>query len=131
MANYTSKYTGAQHDAAVAAFLNGAGGSSVAVDTTLKVSGAAADAKAVGDAFAELKSRTSTLETKAINTAEDIASLQQGIDELETGFVELVFKVVMRLVQLERHLGLHPPVSDDMDTNVGVEGSYDELFGQN
>ena len=81
--------------------------------------------------YAELKGRTSKLETKVTNIAEDIASLQQDVDELETSYVETIIKVIMRLVQLERHLGLQPPVSDDMDTNVGVEGSYDELFGQN
>lgn len=51
MANYTSKHTGQQIDAAVEAYLNGGTGSSVSVDTTLTQSGAAADAKATGDLF--------------------------------------------------------------------------------
>ena len=69
MANYNSKYSGAQHDAAVAAFLNGTGGSSVAVDATLKVSGAAADAKVTGDKIAALTEEMGgiTAEMKSIS----------------------------------------------------------------
>lgn len=56
MANYVSKHTGAQIDAAVDAVLagNGGTGGSVEVDTTLKVSGKAADAKVVGDRLTSL-----------------------------------------------------------------------------
>jgi lysophospholipase L1-like esterase len=56
MANYMSRHTGAQIDQAVAAVLAGNAGSGggVAVDETLTVSGAAADAKATGEKISQL-----------------------------------------------------------------------------
>lgn len=54
MANYISKHTGKQIDAAVAAFLAGGGTGSVEVDTTLTKAGKAADAKATGDRLTAL-----------------------------------------------------------------------------
>lgn len=80
--------------------------------------------------YAELKNRTSVLEQKFRNIAADVETIQQEVDELWMNFAEYIFKIVMRLVQLERHLGLQPPVSDDIDTNIGMENSYDDLFGQ-
>ena len=77
-----------------------------------------------------LNGRTGTLEAKVKNMTEDVSIIQKEIDELETYFIEYIFKTVMRLVQLERHLGLQPPVSDDLDTNIGIEDNYDDLFGQ-
>ena len=54
MANYVSKHSGKQIDAAVAAFLAGGGIGSVEVDTTLTQAGKAADAKATGERLAAL-----------------------------------------------------------------------------
>ena len=57
MANYISKHTGKQIDAAVDAFLAGGGSGSagsVVVDTTLTQAGKAADAKATGDRLTAL-----------------------------------------------------------------------------
>ncbi len=54
MANYISKHTGKQIDAAVDAFLAGGGTGSVEVDTTLTQAGKAADAKATGDRLTAL-----------------------------------------------------------------------------
>lgn len=63
MANYVSKHTGAQIDAAVDAVLagNGETGGSVELDTTLTQPGMAADAKAVGDGLAALSEEIAAL----------------------------------------------------------------------
>lgn len=74
--------------------------------------------------------RTGTLETNSRNMAEDIGTLQEEVNELETSYIEIIVKIVMRLVQLERNAGLQPPVSDDLDTNTGLEDNYDNIFGQ-
>ena len=59
MANYISKYTGAQIDKAVGDVLNGnvggtGGGGNITIDDTLTKAGAAADAKATGDRLTAL-----------------------------------------------------------------------------
>ena len=59
MANYISKYTGAQIDKAVGDVLNGnvggtGGGGNITIDDTLTKAGAAADAKATGDRLTTL-----------------------------------------------------------------------------
>jgi hypothetical protein len=80
--------------------------------------------------YAELKGRTSKLETKAKNMAEDVATIQQEVDELWTNFVEYILRIVMRLVQLERNAGLQPPASDEFDTKTEIDDAYDDYFGQ-
>ena len=78
--------------------------------------------------IAALQSRCGVLETKVNNHSEAIATLQQETDELGMLFVEYVYKMVMRLIRLERHLGLQPPVLDDgtsMETEL--DASYDDM----
>ena len=76
MANYISKYTGAQIDKAVGDVLNGnvggtGGGGNITIDDTLTKAGAAADAKATGDRLTALseeignKAQAITEEVKA------------------------------------------------------------------
>ena len=93
-----------------------AGEAAITVDTTLTQEGAAADAKVVGN---RLSSNALALE-----------SLQNEVDEFTVQMIEMVVKIVMRLIQLERNARLQPPVSDDMDTNTEIEDMYDTLFGQ-
>ena len=79
----------------------------------------------------EIENRVSTLEGKVKNIAADIATLQREVDELETSFVEYIFKLVMRVIQLERAAGLQPPVTaDGASTETELDESYDGLFGQ-
>lgn len=70
MANYISKYTGAQIDKAVGDVLNGnvggtGGGGNITIDDTLTKAGAAADAKATGDRLTALSEEIE--EIKAAN----------------------------------------------------------------
>lgn len=74
--------------------------------------------------------RTSTLERKAMNMAEDIAILQNETDEFTAAVVGMILKIVFRLVQLERNAGLQPPASDEFDTKTELDDSYDDYFGQ-
>ena len=68
MANYISKHTGQQIDAAVDAYLAGAGtGGSVVVDATLTQQGAAADAKATGEKIAALSAEIAAQATDKID----------------------------------------------------------------
>lgn len=78
--------------------------------------------------IAALQSRCGVLETKVNNHSEAIAMLQEETDELEIYLVEYVYKMMMRLIRLERHLGLQPPVLDDgtsMETEL--DASYDDM----
>lgn len=66
MANYISKYTGAQIDKAVGDVLNGnvggtGGGGNITIDDTLTKAGAAADAKATGDRLTALSEEMTEL----------------------------------------------------------------------
>lgn len=75
-----------------------------------------------------LTGRTSTLEVKFRNMAEDLSTLQRDVDEVGIGFVEYTIKMLYRLIRLERHLGLQPPVTQDgtsMETDA--DAGYDDV----
>lgn len=74
MANYISKYTGAQIDKAVGDVLNGnvggtGGGGNITIDDTLTKAGAAADAKATGDRLTAL--------------SEEMGGLSEGLEAVK------------------------------------------------
>lgn len=102
---------------------------SIITDTLAALAGAD-PSNASAAAIQDLNNRTRTLERKVTNATDNLSTLQMEVDELEMSFVETIVKIVMRLVQLERNAGLQPPVSDDLDTNLGFEDLYDDLFGQ-
>lgn len=81
-------------------------------------------------AIAELKGRVDILGRKTTNMSEDVATLQNEFNELEMSFIEMMIKLVCRIVQLERHLGLQPPKNDNFDTTTEIDGTYDDMFGQ-
>lgn len=79
-------------------------------------------------AIAELQGRVGIHDRKIRNAAEDIATLQSEFNELEVYFVEYIFKMMMRLIRLERHLGLQPLVTQEgasMETEL--DASYDDM----
>lgn len=80
--------------------------------------------------YAELKGRTSVLEQKFRNMVEDIETLQMETDEFSSAMIEMIVKIVFRLVQLERNAGLQPPASDALDTKTDLDDAYDDYFGQ-
>lgn len=102
---------------------------SIIADTLAALAGAD-PSNASAAAIQDLNNRTSTLEIKTGNMVTTLATLQEEMDELEISLIETIVKIGMRVVQLERHLGLQPPASDEMDTNLGFEDMYDDLFGQ-
>lgn len=71
-----SKYTDCVHYYIEDA--EGGGGGSISLDTTLSVSGKAADAKAVGDAIAELRALIDNININYINTAEDMVQIKDA-----------------------------------------------------
>lgn len=79
-------------------------------------------------AVAALTGKVSTLETKVSRMTADIATLQGNLDELELAFVEYIAKMLYRLIRLERHLGLQPPVTQDGDSmETELDASYDDV----
>lgn len=98
MANYISKHTGKQIDAAVDAFLAGGGSGgtgSVEVDTTLTQSGKAADAKATGDRLTALSEEIEGLkENGGGGSSADsgaVSELSQVIVDLLAGKSRILF----------------------------------------
>ena len=86
MANYVSKHTGKQIDAAVDAFLAGGGtGStgSVEVDATLTQSGKAADAKETGDKIRTLESKIAEIEESG-GSGSDSGGTGSGSESVNT-----------------------------------------------
>jgi hypothetical protein len=81
-------------------------------------------------AIAALQSLVNTHDRKIRNATEDIAMLQNAFNELEMSVIEMMIRVVCRIVQLERHLGLQPPKNDNFDTTTEIDGIYDDMFGQ-
>lgn len=78
--------------------------------------------------IAELQGRWETHNIKIRNMAEDIGTLQAEVDELELNFVEYTIKMLYRIIRLERHLGLQPPVIQDGDSMETVlDASYDDV----
>lgn len=93
MANYISKHTGKQIDAAVDAFLAGGGSGSagsVEVDATLTQAGKAADAKATGDRLTALSEEIAKLATpesfgaKGDGVTDDAAAIAQALESSKT-----------------------------------------------
>lgn len=86
MANYVSKHTGKQIDAAVDAFLAGGGSGSngsVVVDATLTQSGAAADAKETGDKIRTLESKIAEIEESG-GSGSDSGGTGSGSESVNT-----------------------------------------------
>lgn len=83
MANYISKYTGAQIDKAVGDVLNGnvggtGGGGNITIDDTLTKAGAAADAKATGDRLTALSEEIVELKEGGAGVAVDATLTESG-----------------------------------------------------
>lgn len=110
-------------------FLTAADRQSIINDALTALAGADPN-NATAAVVENLTGRTSTLEVKARNIAEDLATLQAESDEFQAAMVEMMVKVVCRIVQLERHLGLQPPQNDDLDTTTEIDEVYDNVFGQ-
>lgn len=84
---------------------------------------------AIGELGQELEGRVSKLETKTKNMAEDISDVQYVVDDLEAIMHEYIIKIGFRMIRLERHLGLTPPVNENIDTTLpGIDDVYDNVF---
>lgn len=77
----------------------------------------------------ELGGRTRNLETKTKNMAEDLSDVQYALDDLEAFTHEYISKIAFRMIRIERHLGLTPPVNENIDTTLpGLDDVYDDVF---
>jgi hypothetical protein len=95
----------------------------------VQTTGTAASVASLNTTVRELGGRTSTLETKVTNMAEDISNVQYVVDDLEVFILEYIFKIGFRMIRLERHLGLTPPVNENIDTTLpGIDDVYDDVF---
>lgn len=81
-------------------------------------------------AIAALQSLVQTHDVKIINMSEAISMLQSEFNEFEESYIENFVRLVMRIVQIERNLGLQPPRNDTFDTTTELDGIYDNMFGQ-
>lgn len=95
----------------------------------VQTTGTAASVASLNTTVRELGGRTSTLETKTKYMAEDVGTLQTDFDDFVAFVYECIIKIGFRMIRLERHLGLTPPVNENIDTTLpDIDDEYDDVF---